>query len=289
MALRGKRPEAVHPRLKALFYGAAGVGKTTACIQFPRPYLIDTERGAERSQYVDLLAKAGGVSFFTTDFDELLEEVKSLMSERHEYRTLVIDPLTVPYMDMLDRSAEKVGTDFGRHKAEPDRKVKRLLSLLLNLDMNVIITSHAKPNWVRAKDAKGKDTAVQEGNTFDCYGRLDYVFDLVVEVVKVGDRRMGAVRKTRIEGFSEGEMFPFSYAEFASRYGADVMEAETHSVDLATDAQLDALRLLLQPRNDGDELVAKWLKRAKVEDLSDMPADSIDKCISMLQSGKAVA
>jgi GTPase SAR1 family protein len=42
MALRAKKPEAVEKRLKALFYGSAGVGKTTAAIQFPRPYLIDT-------------------------------------------------------------------------------------------------------------------------------------------------------------------------------------------------------------------------------------------------------
>lgn len=288
MALRGRKPQVVQPRLKVLFFGQPGVGKTTAAIQFPRPYLIDTEHGAERKGYTELLERAGGVSFFTTDFDELLAEVKSLMGEKHEYRTLVIDPLTVPYMDMIDRSAEKVGTDFGRHKAEPDRKVKRLLALLLNLDMNVIITSHAKPNWVRAKDAKGKDTAVQEGHTFDCYGRLDYVFDLVVEVMKVGDRRMGAVRKTRIAEFPEGEMFPFSYAEFASRYGAEVMEAPSQAVDMATDAQIAALKAILDEMKDGEEILQKMLKHAKVEDVSDMTAAYVDACLAKLTSRKAV-
>ena len=52
MALRGKKPEAVEKRMKALFFGPAGVGKTTAAIQFPAPYLIDTDRGAENDQYV---------------------------------------------------------------------------------------------------------------------------------------------------------------------------------------------------------------------------------------------
>ena len=37
MALRGKKPEAIQKRLKALFFGLPGVGKTTAAIQFPRP------------------------------------------------------------------------------------------------------------------------------------------------------------------------------------------------------------------------------------------------------------
>src|SRR5690606_26555919 len=102
-----------------------------------------------------------------------------LLSERHDFKTLVIDPLTIVYNDLLDKAAEEVGTDFGKHKGPADRKIKHLLNLLLRLDMNVIITSHAKPNWVRAKDAKGKDTVIQEGITFDCYGKLDYLFDLV--------------------------------------------------------------------------------------------------------------
>ncbi|HHX4254290.1 TPA: AAA family ATPase [Legionella anisa] len=51
MALRARKPETIEKRLKVLFYGDAGVGKTTAAIQFPKPYLIDTEKGAENDQY----------------------------------------------------------------------------------------------------------------------------------------------------------------------------------------------------------------------------------------------
>jgi Rad3-related DNA helicase len=103
MALRGVKPEAIQKRLKALFYGGAGVGKTTAAIQFPAPYLIDTEKGAENVQYTKLLQKAGGVVYQTTDFDELMKEVKSLLTEKHEYKTLIIDPLTILYNDLLDQ------------------------------------------------------------------------------------------------------------------------------------------------------------------------------------------
>ena len=140
MALRGRQPEAIKKRLKVLFFGQAGSGKTTAAIQFPKPYLIDTERGAENDEYVDILKKRGGVSFFTTDFDEMLQEVTSLLTEKHDYRTLIIDPLTVPYNDALDKQAKLLatkedpsGTAFSRHKQVPDRKVKHLLNLLLRL------------------------------------------------------------------------------------------------------------------------------------------------------------
>lgn len=282
MALKGKIPEPTEKRLKCLFYGTAGVGKTTAAIQFPRPYLIDTERGAENDQYVEMLRSKGGAYMFTTDPDELIAEVTALLSEKHEYRTLVIDPLTVIYNDLVDSSAEKNGTEFGRHKIEPDRKIKHLLKLLLKLDMNVVITSHAKGKWVRSRDAKGKEVAVQEGNTFDCYGRIDYMFDLMFEVEKRGKDRVGVVRKTRVKAFPEGDVFPFSYDEIANRYGREVLERDAVAVPLVTPEQLAELREILDNRKDGEDLTAAALKRADVDDLSELTQEQASKWIDAL-------
>src|ERR1700749_274250 len=105
MGLRGIKPEKIEKRLKALFYGAAGAGKTTAAISFPKPYLIDTEKGAENDQYVKALKKSGGVIFQTSAFEELITEVTALLTEKHEYKTLIIDPLTILYNDLLDKAA----------------------------------------------------------------------------------------------------------------------------------------------------------------------------------------
>ena len=41
--LRARKPEAVVKRLKMFMFGPAGVGKTTAAIQFPKSYIIDGE------------------------------------------------------------------------------------------------------------------------------------------------------------------------------------------------------------------------------------------------------
>ena len=203
MALRGVKPEKIEKRLKALFYGASGVGETTACISFPKVYLIDTEKGAENSQYIDLLSKNGGCVFQTTDFDELMIEVKSLLTEKHGYQTLVIDPLTTLYNDLLDKSAVKNGTEFGRHYSEANKQVKHLICLLLRLDMNVLITSHSKNEY-------GQNLSVL-GSTFDCYKKIDYLMDLVFEISKRGNDRVGIIKKSRIESFPSGETFPFSY------------------------------------------------------------------------------
>ena len=291
-ALRGRKPKAVQKRLKALFFGTAGVGKTTAAIQMPRPYLIDTEGGAENDGYVKLLEAKGG-SYMgpkdgATDLDEIIKEATTLLSVAHPYKTLIIDPLTVPYNDELDKSAkmlatreDPLGTAFSRHKGPADRKLKHLLNLLLRLDMNVVITSHAKGEW-----KNGQPTGT---DTFDCYGKLDYLFDLVFLIQKRGNDRVGIVRKTRMETFPEGDIFPFSYDEIAGRYGREILERDARPEELASAEQLQTLTAMLADRIDGEKLQDKWLEKAQADSLSELPAEVAGKCIDFLQQKPQLA
>jgi DNA polymerase III delta prime subunit len=284
MALRGIKPKEVKKRLKVLFYGSAGVGKTTAAIQFPQPYLIDTEKGAENEQYVKLLTQNEGSIFQTTDFNEMIDEVKALLSEKHPYKTLIIDPLTTVYNDLLEKCAAELkkvskekdatGTEFGRHYGEANKKMKHLLTLLLRLDMNVIITSHAKNEY--------GDNMKVLGVTFDCYKKLDYLFDLVFEVQKRGSQRVGIVKKTRIEAFADNENFPFSYESIADKYGKDVLEREAVPVQLASKEQIDTLNHLIELLKIEDDVKQKWLDKSDSENFSEMNSTQIQACIDML-------
>lgn len=290
MAIRGQKPTSIEKRMKALLFGKPGAGKTTAAIQFPKPYLIDTERGAVNDEYVEMLERAGGMYYFTTAYDDVVGAVTELLTEKHEFRTLIIDPLSVIYHDMLDSSAEKNGTDFGKHKQEPDRKIKRLLNLLLRLDMNVIITSHAKDNWVRSKDAKGKDIATTDGITFDCYPKLDYLFDLVFEIQLRGKDRVAIPRKTRLKSFPQDEAFKFSYDAIAERYGRDVLERNANSETLATVEQVAELDRLAKLINLPDEKREKWLAADQAETWSELPEHRAAACIAHMRGqidGKA--
>lgn len=275
MALRGKKPASVEKRLKALFFGPAGSGKTTAAIQFPRPYLIDTEKGAENAQYTRIIEASGGVMFQTNDFDDIVKEVTSLLSEKHEYRTLIIDPITTVYDDLIQKAENRVGTEFGRHYGEAKKQWKRLGNLLMRLDMNVIVTSHQKNLY--------GDAMKVIGNTFDGPKGLDYLFDLVFEVSKRGGDRVGIVKKSRVESLPEGDVFPFGYGEIATRYGRAVLERDAMPEALASAEDVKALLALIDTRKDGAELLDKWLTKAQAETPAEMSADAIGKCIVYLK------
>lgn len=290
MSLRGVTPTKIQKRLKLFLYGPPNSGKTFASIQFSRPYLIDCERGAENDEYVDLLNTSNGAYFPTTDFDDMVGEVADLLNTKHPYQTLIIDPLTVVYNELCNKAADKLakasndpnsdGTEFGRHKAKADRKLKQLLNLLLRLDMNVIITSHAKTKW-----EKVGSQFKEAGTTFDCYGKLDYVFDLVIELQKRGKERVGIVRKTRLKEFPDNDIIkPFGYAEIAKRYGRDILERDAVSETLATPEQFAELTRLISLLKIPNSIVAKWLSKANANSLEDMPAVLAGKCISFLES-----
>lgn len=276
MALKAKKPSVIESRLKALFYGSAGVGKTLASVQFPAPYIIDTEGSTNKPQYVKAIDKVGGAVLMTVDFDEMINEVRELLTTKHEYKTLVIDSLTLLYNDLLDKAERKVGTEFGRHYGEANKHMKQLLNLLFRLDMNVIITSHSKNEY-------GQNLAVL-GQTFDCYKKLDYLFDLVFEIQKRGQDRVGIVRKSRIEAFPDGETFPFSYDEIAKRYGPHILERDAIEQKLATPEQTKELIRLIDLLKIEPEICQKWLDKAMADNWTEMPYDAMQKCIDFLQS-----
>jgi hypothetical protein len=272
--LRARKPEAVTKRLKLFMFGPAGVGKTTAAIQFPNSYIIDCERGAEN--YDRMISASGSVVFQTTDIQDVIAEVKSLLTEKHEYRTLVIDPITTVYNDLLDKCETQVGADFGRHYGAANKQMKRLANLIMALDMNVVITAHAKAEY-------GQNFA-KIGYTFDGWRQLDYWFDLVVELSKKGKKRIAKVVKTRIDRFPDDEVFEWSYDAIRRRCDVAILEREANAVALASSHQVQELKELLAVVRLPEGTTDKWLAKAGVDVWEDMPTDVIGKCIEYVKS-----
>lgn len=274
MALKGTTPEVVDQRLKLLMFGPAGVGKTWAAVQLPMPYIIDTEGGT--NHYGEKIRESGGAVFQTTDMAEVIDEVRSLMTEQHPYQTLVIDPFTVLFNTLVEEGEREVGSDFGRHYQWANKFCKRLFNMLAMLDMNVIVTCHSKNEY-------GENMTVH-GTTFDGWKKLDYLFDLVIELTKAGQKRIAEVRKTRLLEFPDGDQFEWSYAALAERYGFERIEAAVVAVELATPEQCERLVDLIRLCSVSDSTTAKWLKKANATEWADMTAEQVGKCIAALEA-----
>ena len=276
MSLKAKKPVVAKGRLKLFLYGNAKVGKSTMSIQFPKPYIIDTEGSMDKRKYVDLINASDGAVLLTQDFDELLEQVKSLMIEKHDYKTLVIDSMTVLYNDLLEKSALKNGTDFGRHYGEANKRMKHLFNLLVRIDMNVIITSHAKNEY-------GQNMVVL-GTTFDCYKKLDYLFDLIIELQKRGQDRIAIVKGSRLIEFPEDDQFQANYSEFSTRYDKEILERVAVNEKLATQDQVDHLKHLVDLYKEPQEVIDKWLDKAGAEKFEEMNEVVIQKIIDHMEN-----
>lgn len=275
--LRGSTPQKTAKRLKALVFGASGVGKTMLAIQFPKPYLIDTERGSVNDHYVDAIREREGVVFSTTSFDDIVKEVNALRSTEHDFKTLIIDPVTVIYETMLATWERRVGSDFGKHYGAARKEWRRLEALLTLLDMNVVMTAHQKLQY--ADDGSFNIT----GKTYDGAKGMDYWVDLELEAYKKGDERLARVSKSRIAGLDEGEVIPLSYSHIAKIYGGNLEGAASVSA-LATYDQVEAIRIFLDSRSDGDLLLTRWLQKAEVEQIEDLTEVQAKGCLRWIEA-----
>lgn len=278
--LKAKPPVGKTKRAKIILSGRAGVGKTYFALDFPSCYYIDVEGSAERDHYADKLAKAGGVYFGqdegSQDYETVIEEIVTLATVEHEYKTVVIDSFSKLYATAAGIAEEKVGSDFGRDKKEANRPTRRLIRWIDRLDMNVILICHQADKW--GKDAKGDQSVID--TTFDGMKRLEYELDLWIEILKEGKSRKGRVRKSRLLGFVEGERFDLDYKDFAERYGKKLINAD-HQVTHQTATPEQASNLITLCRDAGipTTTIDKWCEKAGVESAELLPPDVMSKCL----------
>lgn len=287
MALKGTKPEVKEKRLKMFVYGPAGVGKTVASLQFPDSYIIDCEKGTDF--YSNLINKQNSVRLQTLNPDEIKEEIKSLLTEKHKYRTLIIDPITQVYNSIQEKwnlifekyaktEKDKDVQDFGmRYWGKVKSEFKGLQRMVIALDMNVIITSHQK-------DVYGGNFN-KVGVTFDSMRGDDYLFDLVFRIEKRGEQRVAITEKERAEPGMQKfpPEFEWSYTNFLKFYGKDIIEKEAEPVAMASDDQIQRVKELVDVVKVSEEEINKWMTKADVSDWEEMTSDQIQKCIVFLE------
>lgn len=280
-------PEAVEPKKpNVLIYGPPGVGKTWTALDFPSVYYIDTEGGADLDHYREKLRNSGGAYLGpeqgSLDFDVVIGQIQALATEVHPYRTVVIDSITKLWNVALSDEQEALGAKdaFGAYKKAPTRKFNALVKWISRLDMNAIFIAHQKDLW--GVDDKGQRTQI--GYTYDGQEKLEYDLHLVLRIAKVGLSRYAYIGKSRLPSFPEAANFDWNYAEFAGRYGRDVIEKEAAPLVLASDDQIEEVGRLLSVVKMPDGWQDKVFKAANIDSWQEMDASKIEACLKMLKA-----
>ena len=207
-------------RIKMYIYGPTGTGKTTTALHFPSPAVIDAERGTEHY--------GGSFDFYrlkTNNYKKVMEAADELLKDPGEFKSFIVDPMTVIYDSMLQEKEDqmKIKTGNALYELQPldyktiKNQVKVLMNKLLSLDMNVIVTARSKPMY-----AKGKFMEVI-GEQPEGHKDFPYMFDIVLELFK-GPKgtRMARVDKDRTNTLPTE--FEFNYDAFVEAVGITSLE-----------------------------------------------------------------
>lgn len=293
MALKATKPDVSEKRLKMFLFGKAGSGKTTAAIQFGKAYIIDAEKGTEN--YGDEIIKQGSIVLKTADFDTIYNEVRELMTTKHEYRTIVIDPITQVFSSLKDKWTKKFDKYADSQKAKDMQNYgvgywgkvkgewKSFWRLLLQVDMNVIVTAHQKPEY-----AEGGQM-IKVGDTYDSDRGDEYHFDYLFQILKKGAKRnaprIAITIKQRTPIGKEGfpDEFEWDYDNFIKYYGKEVIEREANPITLASTERIALLFKLIELLNISPDTQDRWKAKENVDDFGEMRAERIEVLISELE------
>ena len=274
-------------RLKLFLWGDTFTGKTTLALQFPGVSVIDMERGTDHyAEHYSYNVKQ------TTNWDEMVDTIRWLATQPHDYRTLVIDPFTVAWESLMDkwneiflrRNKSSKGYKFEYYSLQPlDRQsinaeARQFLRLLLTLDMNVILIARAKPQYAEGEFMK------KVGDTFDAERRLPYLFDSIVQLYKdEHDRHLAYATKDRTRKLPQ-EPFEVSYALLEQLFGKENL-ARPALNRLANAEQIARLHELIDPLNLPAEELKHNLGQYNAESFEELTAANADIIINKLTAG----
>lgn len=128
--------------------GEAGVGKTTLASTFPKPIIIKAEDGLG-------VLKCDSLPLLKS-VDDLWEQLKMLIHEKHDYKTVVIDSVTkldIMFIDSVIESDPKkpksINTALGGYGAglsavaAMHSRVRKAAQILIDKGINVVFIAHA--------------------------------------------------------------------------------------------------------------------------------------------------
>lgn len=286
--MRAIKPEIVKPgKPTFLVSGPPKTWKSRLALQFPQPYYVDTESGVTQPHYMQDLINSGGVYMGqaqgSQNFETIIEEVKWLQTNKHEYKTFVLDSLS--YIVNLGFDMEearmvdaKQKIEFASNRKPTMRQVRRFFALLKNLDMTKIIICHQKDKWVEDGDSRKRD-----GMTFDGWDKLEYILDLWCESRRVGKEAVMTVRASRYKQFPIGTEVPMHYKDFVKFYGENVIDKASVPIVICTPEQVAEIERRIAMLKMDEKETNAWLTKNNAQEIEDLPKEGADAFLTFLE------
>lgn len=224
-------------RIKMLFYGSAGTGKTTTALKLGalaggKIALIDMEGGA------DLYAEMATFDVLRTkSYQDVMNALDFIEKQKHEYSLLILDPITVLW-NVIIEAFQIVRVDKGLTHADwgiIKRKMYAIYNRLVNLPLHVIVIARAKDEYQGTDDNKRK-----VGENPDAEKSIEYLFDVVLNIRVNGENRFADVSKDRSNSLGK-RVTDLSPDSFKALFGTMPNTGEYHQ-----ESEADAAAKIVQ-------------------------------------------
>lgn len=221
-----EKAQKVAKRIKCELWGEFKTGKSAFALSFPKPCVIDTEKGS---------------LFFGDRFEFSVKEVirwrdlkpvmEWLKANPGKFETLVVDSVTPLYKDLIDSVLEAAKNKAGRETLTQrdwgivKRRWNGFLQMLVELPIHVVLTVRAKDEYVPSKDEHGEDVSKRTGELIqDVDKSTNYIFDFILRLKCEADKRAKSARyKAVVEGTRRPELRKFQEFDITDRRGFDVV------------------------------------------------------------------
>jgi hypothetical protein len=276
-------------RLKLFIYGRFGCGKTTLALQYPNPVIIDLDGSADLYGDKFEFDRPGDTP---ETADDVMNSVNWLLHNKHDYKTLIIDPITI-YWEMLQKKWSEIfllrnKTGKGHKHDYYDFQMKdwnviksefkAFLQKLIVLDMNVIVTARVK--------ARYDDKLNVVGDIFDGEKSLPYLFDTIIKLEKVDGKYIATNKKDRSNKLPTTP-FECSYGILESYFGKDYLEEKGTPIALATTKQVESFNSLVGALDISESQVKSSLYNYNVDTFEELTEAQATDIINKLTIAKA--
>lgn len=170
------KPKANFAEMNTLIYSNPKVGKSTFCAQIPGALFAPTEEGLNYLEVsrIPLVER----------WEDILELGKSLSSEEHEFKVLVVDTVDQLFSCCEEyickrEGVKKIGdVPYGAGYKMARKEFIRVMTRFNAIGMGLIFTSHAKMTEVKTKTSTytRQDTSLSPSVSEAICGFMDHIF-----------------------------------------------------------------------------------------------------------------